>query len=329
MVLRFLVGCDSGDRRSVSRPRRPATEYRGAVMPLFSFVQAEFPWALGPSDGRHLLRDKDGQPQHIVVLATLGAPRRHLLGGRRGSRPATPDPAPVATARVTVIDAHALTGEPVAREWLGRAGEETVAAALGVVNRVLFAHRIAAADPHVNEVTAAQALVLRAGYGEGEAVAEGRWLQARELTLPRRRVRRTAALRPQERLALLLGGHHPALVAEELALRARLDLDAGRVTHAAGELRNAYAVGLPELERERRDDLQERLAELRELHDGLAPPGREPPDAPAPDAARLRHALERLEATLRARTATGFALTRDEHEGPIGTNPRPSPREGA
>lgn len=299
-------------------------------MPLFSFVQAEYPWALGPSDGRHLLRDKDGQPQHIVVLATLGAPRRHLLGGRRGARPTTPDPAPVSTARITVIDAQALTGEAAARDWLGRADEATVAAALAVTNRVLFAHRIAAADPHVNEVTARQALVLRAGYGEGEAVADGRWLQARALAPPRRRVRRTAALRPQERLALLLGGRHPALVVEEFALRARLDLDAGRLTHAAWELHNAYAVGLPELEGERRDDLGERLAELRELRGGVAADaGLAPDGAPAPDAERLRHALERLEATLRARTATGFGLDEGEHEDPIGRNPGPSEPEGA
>ena len=86
MLLRFLVGSDGDDRQRVSRPGRRAidhaTGYRGAVVALFSFVQAEFPWALGPADARYLLRDKDGQPQHIVVLGTLGAPRRHLLRSR-------------------------------------------------------------------------------------------------------------------------------------------------------------------------------------------------------------------------------------------------------
>ncbi len=42
--------------------------------------------------------------------------------------------------------------------------------------------------------------------------------------------------------------------------------------------------------------------------------GRAPDGAPAPDAERLRHALERLEAALRARTATGFGLDEGEHE---------------
>ncbi len=286
-------------------------------MALFSFVQAEFPWTLGPADGRHLLRDDEGRAQHIVVLSTLGAPRRHLLGGRRGARPATADPVPVATARATVIDVPALPDEPAARDWLDRVDAEVLDAGLAVVNRVLFAHRIAAADPHVHEVAATNAMVLRAGYGEGEAVADGRWLQARELTPHRRRVRRTAALRPQERLALLLGGQHPALVVEEFALRARLDLDAGRVAHATWELRNAYAIGLPELDREGRDDLRERLAELRELREELARQA----DAPAADAERLRHALERLEAALRARTATGFTRDADEHGGAAGTQP--------
>jgi len=291
---------------------------------LFSFVQAEFPWALGPSDGRHLLRDEDGEPEHVVVLSTLGAPRRHLLRGRRGARPATPDPAPVVTARATIIAATPLPDERAARTWLSRADPDTVDAGLTVVNRVLFAHRIAAADPHVHEVTTAQALVLRVGYGDGEAVSEGRWLDARELSLAARRVRRAAALRPQERLALLLTGRQAALDVEEFVLRARADLDAGRVSHGAWELRHAYAVGLPELEREGRADLRARLEELRELQAGMPAPASDP-DAPPPDVAQLRHALERLEAALRARTASGFTIGRE----PVDPDPEPSPTEGA
>ncbi len=331
MLLRFLVGWDGGDRQSVSRPGHRAidhaTGYRGPVVALFSFVQAEYPWALGPADARYLLRDKEGHPQHVVVLATLGAPRRHLLGGRRATRPATPDPAPVATARATIIDATPVDGEPAARAWVHRADEETVHAALAVLNRVLFAQRIAAADPGVHEVTAAQALVLRAGYGDGEAVADGRWLQARELMAVRRRVRRTAALRPQERLALLLGGLHNALAVEEFALRARLDLDEGRLQHAAWELRAAYAVGLPELEGEGRDDLRARLAELGDLQEGVA--RATDAGAPAPDPDVLRHALERLEAALRARTASGFGPPRGRHGAGIRSNPRSSGDDGA
>jgi len=43
----------------------------------FLFVQFEFPWELGPSDGRYLLRPDDAaDPQHVVVLGTVGARRR-------------------------------------------------------------------------------------------------------------------------------------------------------------------------------------------------------------------------------------------------------------
>lgn len=296
-------------------------------MALFSFVQAEFPWTLGPADGRYLLRDADEVPRHVVVLSTVGAARRRRGRGRRATRPATPEPAPVATARATVIESAPLTDEPAAREWLARADGETAHAGLDTLNRVLLAHRIAAADPAVQEVTAAQALVLRVGYGDGEAVAEGRWRAAREVLAAPRRVRRSAALRPQERLALLLGGRHPALAVEEFALRARRDFDEGRLLHAAWELRSAYEVGLPELRAEAREDLAARLAELTDLHDGVAAAARA--GAPPPAAEPLRHALERLEAALRARTATGFGTLRNDHGGPVGTNPGASPGDGA
>ncbi len=46
---------------------------------------------------------------------------------------------------------------------------------------MLFAHRIAGAAPHIHEISPAQALVVRAGFGEGEQVADGLWSDAREL----------------------------------------------------------------------------------------------------------------------------------------------------
>jgi len=191
-----------------------------------------------------------------------------------------------------------------------------------VLNRVLFAQRIAGAAPHLHEVAPAQALTIRAGYGEGEQVADGLWIDARELILSRKRAgRRATALRPQERLALLLAGRDRARLCEELTLRARLDLDAGRPALAAIELERAYAAALVELPGEQREDLHERIEELAALSAGveeaateaLALGGRG--DGAASDAvegdidtARLRGALERLEAALRARTAPGFTV---------------------
>jgi hypothetical protein len=168
-------------------------------------------------------------------------------------------------------------------------------------------------------------------------VADGRWLHARQLSAPagvmgpgrspRRRGRaRAAALRPEERLAVLLGGRGPALLCEELALRAHLDLDQGRVEHAAIQLDCAFQAALSELPAEGREDLAIRLAELEELRAGVAGESRaalagaqsraaladaghatasqatsEPPDEEV-----IGHALDRLQAALRARTATGF-----------------------
>jgi hypothetical protein len=328
---------------------------------LFVFIQLEFPWALGPADGRYLVRDsEDGEPLRVVVLGTLQADQQPLAGAlarRRRSplqrlrtrpRPVAPgpEPAPVATTRVTVIDPISLGAEKQARAWLAELDREReVGAAAAMINRVVHAHRIAAADPYVHEVSPAQALVIRAGWGEGEQVADGRWLHARSLpwsgghgtghagTGARRPARRDRswALRPQERLAALLGARNRALLCEELTLRARQDLDHGRAAHAALELERAFALALVELHAEGRQDLAIRIAELEQLRVGVQeqaaatlpsagaeasaaagrPDGerggaREHAGTPgAPDEDVLAHALGRLEAALRARTAAG------------------------
>jgi hypothetical protein len=309
---------------------------------LFVFIQLEYPWALGPADGRYLVRRyEDGEPERVVVLGAQEAGRRALLGGSglslggplagrmRGREPlvpAGPDPEPVATTRVTVIDPVSLSAENQARAWLAELDRDhEVRAAVALVNRVIHAHRIASADPYVHEVSPAQALVIRAGWGEGEQVADGRWLHARALRWPprgrgsRRRGRggRSSALRPQERLAALLGARERTLLCEEAVLRARQDLDHERLAHAALELDQAYGLAVCELGAEERQDLALRIAELEQLRPGVRAQAQSvlssdgdspaPRDAPAqPDEEVLAHALERLEATLRARTATGF-----------------------
>ncbi len=283
----------------------------------FLFVQLEIPWELGPADGRYLLRGgAEREPQHVVVLRTVGAARRRergLLGGRTGrGREVKPEPEPAAVpvTRATVIDPVPVSAQAQARAWLAELdGEREAWAAAVVLNRMLLAHRIAAADAYTYELSPAQALAVRAGWGVGEQVAEGQWEFARELrwegsgSPPRRR--RALALRPQERLTWLLGGRERALLCEELTLRARRDLDQGRLEHAAVELRSAYAAAVVELSAEDRPDLV-RIAELRELSGTIA--GAESPASPAveskePGEEIVRHALERLEAALRARSA--------------------------
>jgi hypothetical protein len=277
-------------------------------MRLFTFVQMELPWELGPADGRYLLRriggTDGGEPEHVVVLGTVGAARRGRLGRRARTRGTDAEPAAVPVARATVIDPVSLASEAQARAWLRELDPEREAhAAAGALNRLVFAQRLAAAAPHLHEIDPVQAHVVRAGYGEGEQVADGLWRDARELVLARRRtLRRAAMLRPQERLALLLSGREQGLLCEELALRARADLDAGRLALAAIDLERAYTAALVELAAERREGMSERLRELARLsvgveEDAIAALGGEA----ELDAAHVRQALERLEAALRAR----------------------------
>jgi hypothetical protein len=296
---------------------------------LFPFVQLEFPWELGPADGRYVLRAQaGGEPQHVLVLSTHGAARRgRARSGRWRAQPGDPGAAAVAVARATVIDPAAFADEAQAGAWLhGLDPQAATLGAVAVLNRVLFAQRIAAADAYLHELSPAQALAIRAGWGGGEQVAHGEWAQARELPWSQPHVRRRAsALRPQERFARLIGGHERPLRCEELALRARLDLDQGRLALAACELASAYDAALAELPGEGRADLDERIAELQGLYAGVAqaarpsavgqpsvagePGAAEQPGAGGePDEGLLRHALERLEAALRARTAIGFSV---------------------
>jgi hypothetical protein len=254
------------------------------------------------------VRGHAGEPEHVLVISTLGAPERRWLRGRR-TRPAGPEPAPVATCRVTLVGARPFDGHADAERWLRAAGEAEASDAVVVLNRVLHLQRVAGAEPELREVHREQALVARVGYGEGEQVADGRWLRAVELPAPRRRPRREAALRPQERLAALLGGRDAALACEELTLRARQDLDGGRRREGALQLAVALDAALAELEPwSSRGDLAARLAELRELQPGVTAAAQAALLGGVDDEAQaaVQRALERLEAALRARTALGF-----------------------
>jgi hypothetical protein len=293
------------------QPRRgTAIDARSAS--LFRFVQFEFPWELGPPPGRYVLRDAAAEAAlRVLVVSLLGAPERRLLGRRRRARRVAPEPppAPVTTTRATVI-----RGQPVdldrARAWLADAAAP-VDAELAVLNRAIRMHRLVTADPAVREVRRAQALVVRVGYGRGEEVADGRWTEAVEPPPPRdpRRGLR-AALRPQERLAALLGGRDAPLACEELALRARADVDAGRLREAALQLRVALEAAIAELEAWRdHGDMADRLAELVAQRDTVARAANAALRGGLDEAtaAGVEHALGRVEAALRARTAGGIA----------------------
>ncbi len=254
----------------------------------------------------------DGEETHVVVLRTQGAPERRRLRGRRGRTvDPEPPPEPVPTGSVTVIQTPAV---PLAeaRAWVSDAGEEALEAALAVVNRVLHAQRVASADPYVREVSRDGALVVRLGYGSGDQVADGRWDEAVEVPLSRERgrTRRAAALRPQERLAALLGGRDTPLACEDLVLRARADLDAGRLREAALQVRVALEAALAELggAAGRAPDMPDRLADLRERRGAIGDAANQALTGPltAEATTAVRETAERLEAALRARSAAGL-----------------------
>jgi hypothetical protein len=141
--------------------------------------------------------------------------------------------------RATVARPVAFTSIDEAAEWLDelRADRERVdlevGAALVILNRAMRSWRAAAADPYVGELSFDRSLVARLGYGSGDAVADGRLTEAMEVPRPKARRAKRSMEAPEERFAALLGAREPQLVAEELVLRARADLNAGRPREAA------------------------------------------------------------------------------------------------
>ena len=147
--------------------------------------------------------------------------------------------------RATVAQPLAFSSIDEAAGWLAelRADKEgldaEVSSALTVLNRALRSWRAARADPYVAELSLERARLVRLGYGAGEAVADGHLAEAMEVPRPKpRRVKRSMEA-PDERFAALLGAREPQLVAEELVLRARADLNAGRGREAALQARVA------------------------------------------------------------------------------------------
>jgi len=194
------------------------------------------------------------------VIKTLGAPAppaRRRRRPRRAEAEVGPESLPL--TRVTSIRAFApFAAEAEAALWLDEAteAEDTVdvlvADGIGLLNRALYANSVAAANPHGAQLTPEGAVAVRIGYGDGEEVADSRFGDAREVDVrasgSSRRRRREEDLRPQERVAAVLGDRERIDACEVLLLRARADLDAGRAREAALQLRIGLEALLVELE---------------------------------------------------------------------------------
>jgi hypothetical protein len=144
---------------------------------------------------------------------------------------------------LTAITPEDLGDGAAATQWLAgvRGDDDAIDASIGdalaFINRAVHAHRAAVGDPGIPDVVADSALAVRIGFGQGEELADGRYAEAIEVPASDRRQRRVAALRPTERVAGVLAGREDVAACELLLLRARSDLDAGRVREAALQLR--------------------------------------------------------------------------------------------
>jgi hypothetical protein len=243
----------------------------------FPFVQFEFGFVLGPADGRYLLRSRaEGPPRRVIVLATLGAPQRRLLRGRRGDDVTAAEPEPVPTTRATLVRAEAFDSVEEAERWLGEVrdsrdrAEAELEDAARDLNAVMHAYRLASADPYGPAVSPADALVVRLGYGDGQRVSDGHFAAAWEPPRPRgRRRRRRRMTTPDERFARLVGAREHALAAEDLVLRARADADGGRPREAALQTRIALECLVAELADEPDAETGRRRAELEDARGAI------------------------------------------------------------
>ncbi len=249
-------------------------------------------------------------------MQTIGAAppparrRRRRRGAERGV-----EPSPLPLARVTAIRASApLRSEEEAARWLDEAAEAEdtadtlVADGVGLLNRALHVHAVAGADPHGQELTPERAVAVRIGYGSGEEVAAGDFTAACEVDVwasgASRRRRRQEDLRPQERVAAVLGGRERVDVCETLLLRARADLGAGRLREAALQLRVGLEALLVELNGAVADpDHEEDMASLKERRSqaGEAANAALAGELAADEALHVRELLEICERVLRRR----------------------------
>lgn len=213
-------------------------------------------------------------------------------------------------SRITVIRAERLGGEEAANRWLGDVRDDSgalskaVADALAVVNRALHAARAATLDPVGQELSAERALAVRVGHGTGDELAGGDWSEAIAVPAARERERRLDALRPQERLAAVLGGRDAVEVCETLLLRARADIGAGRAREAALELRSGVEALLASPSMRAAPDQASDLAELEARRDSVDAAARTALTG-EPDATEVARALAIAERVLRRRRILG------------------------
>ncbi len=281
-------------------------------MSRFAFVQFELPGTTGIDDGRYPVRTFGAdKPQAVLIVRSFGAsppPRRRIRRPR-------PKPAKhneervVPVTELTVVEAVQLDGDGVA--WLTalrddeERRDELVAEAIVRATGAIASRRVAAADASLADPALESALASRIGFGDGERLVDGDWEEAIELPNEQPRQSRAAALRPQERFAALMSGRERPLACEELLLRGRTDVNAGRDREAALQLRVALEALLAETPALQQEGQEEDLAYLEEMRPATGDGANEALCGPlTPErAAEVAETLAVCERVLRRRTA--------------------------
>ncbi len=226
---------------------------------------------------------------------------------------------PVAITTVTMIRAFApFASEGEASGWLGEVAgggstDALLAEMLATLDRALAAEAAATGHAYAQAIRVDDAVGARIGYGDGDRVSDGLYLEALEIDArggtasPRReRLNRT---RPLARIAAIIGGSDTADACEFLIPRVRSDLDGGRVASAALTIEVAVRATIRELDTALDDSahaadldrLEQILPELAELTDAVLTEGQawpgldaalEEPLALAERAIRRRRVLE-------------------------------------
>jgi len=224
---------------------------------------------------------------------------------------------PVALTTVTVIRAFMpFWNENEASEWLVPATaservDELMAETLSTLDRALAAEAATTGRPYVQAIGIDDVVGARIGFGDGDRVSDGLYLEAFEIdarggTASPRRERMTRT-RPLARIAAIIGGREQAAACEFLIPRIRSDLEGGRVMSAALVIEVAVRSSIVELDTildlpehaADLDRLEELLPELTELTDAVLAEGKAWPGL----AESLEEPLGIVERVLRRRRA--------------------------
>lgn len=254
----------------------------------------------------------------MLVIDIEGALPPARRRRRKAKRLTGREPVPeVSISTVTVIRASVpFSDEAEASAWLAEAvGEEATADLLGealdTLDRALAAEAAASGRPYAAAIGVDELISARFGYGDGDRLSDGDYLEAFEIdarggTARPRRERMNRTL-PLARIAAIIGGRDEAAACEFLVPRVRSDLDGGRVMSAALVIEVAVRSTIVELDTVLDDPdhsadldrLEEMLPGLTELTDSVLTEGSAWPGL----AASLEEPLSIAERVMRRRRA--------------------------